>query len=337
MSCGCRGDGHAHCPDPWYGPVFGPQHELFRERVRDFVLREVAPRAAAWEHAGVIGHEVYRAGARGGLLGLTTPPEYGGAGLGDFRYSAVLCEEFGRFDGVTPAFARLNELVVPHLLAVATDEQRQRWLPGIARGELVGEIALHEPGGDIRSTAERDGAHWILTGLKVADAPESDPDLMFVLAGTKCHGLVSFAVERGMGGLSRRTGTASPRTELVLDRVRVPAGNLLGPVVPTELSALVAREALCSAIGALAGARAVFDETFLGMDDFVLPGVPDEDAGLLVELNAELEIAQAAVNHCVYLHSGGEFAPGGTRLRCWATDLQRRVVEAGLRFLCRGR
>uniref|UniRef100_UPI001E610A62 acyl-CoA dehydrogenase family protein n=1 Tax=Streptomyces sp. DH12 TaxID=2857010 RepID=UPI001E610A62 len=123
-----------HTPDR---ALYGPGHEAFRETVRTFLTKEVLPHHERWEKDGVVDREVWRKAGRQGLLGMAVDEEYGGGGTDDFRYSAVLIEEFARAGASGLALSLHNDIVGPYLTGLATDEQKRRWLPGFTSGDQV--------------------------------------------------------------------------------------------------------------------------------------------------------------------------------------------------------
>ena len=151
--------------------VYEPEHEQFREVVREFLAREVAPHAQAWEKAGIVDRHVYQSAGKHGVIGFNVPEEFGGGGVDDFRFNAVVAEELAKAGPGTPAFTLHSDVVAPYLTSLSTREQKQRWLPGFAAGELIGAIAMSEPGAGsdlagIRTRAEADGDTWVLSGAK---------------------------------------------------------------------------------------------------------------------------------------------------------------------------
>src|SRR5215218_1181316 len=122
--------------------LYEPDHDAFRETVRRFVTKEIAPRHVEWEAAGIVPRELYTAAGAQGLLGMAVPEEFAGGGQPDFRFNAILGEEVVAA-GVAGSG---NDLCLPYFLDLATPEQKARWLPGIASGELITAIAMTEPG-----------------------------------------------------------------------------------------------------------------------------------------------------------------------------------------------
>src|SRR6201996_2941597 len=155
--------------------VLEPEHEAFRETIRQFIDRELAPNAERWESDRLVDRSAFVAAGKYGLIGFNMPEEYGGAGVDDFRFNAVIVEELAKFGPAVPGLSLQNDIVGPYFASLATDEQKERWLPGYITGELIGAIAMTEPGAGsdlagIKASAVRDGssedADWILNGSK---------------------------------------------------------------------------------------------------------------------------------------------------------------------------
>ncbi len=173
--------------------LYGPDHEAFRETVRTFLTKEVAPHHERWEKNGVVDRQVWRSAGRQGLLGMAVGEEYGGGGTGDFRYSAVLIEEFARAGVSGLALSLHNDIVGPYLTRLADEEQKRRWLPGFTSGDIVTAIAMTEPGAGsdlqgIRTTATDQGDHYLLNGAKTFISNGILADLVVVVARTTPEG-----------------------------------------------------------------------------------------------------------------------------------------------------
>jgi alkylation response protein AidB-like acyl-CoA dehydrogenase len=152
--------------------LFAPEHDAFRETVRAFLAKEVLPHYEQWEKDGIVSREAWRAAGKQGLLGLAVPEEFGGGGTTDFRYATVLAEEFTRAGAPGLALGLHNDVIGPYLTGLATEEQKRRWLPGIADGTRTMAFAITEPDAgtnshNITTTARRDGDGWVLNGRKI--------------------------------------------------------------------------------------------------------------------------------------------------------------------------
>jgi alkylation response protein AidB-like acyl-CoA dehydrogenase len=334
--------------------VFDPDHEQFREVVREFLAREVAPHAQAWEAAGIVDREVYRAAGKHGVIGFNVPGEFGGGGVSDFRFNAVVAEELAVAGPGTPAFTLHNDIVAPYLISLANPEQQQRWLPGFAAGDLIGAIAMSEPGAGsdlagVRTHAERDGADWVLSGAKTFISSGINADLVIVVTRTDPtaghKGFSLLVVERGMAGFSRgrnlaKIGQKSQDTaELFFDQVRVPAANVLGADGRGfyHLMHNLPAERLSIAVSAVAGARAIFTETVAYAKNRTAFGQPigafQHNRFVLAELDTELDVAQVYVDRCLAGMVAGDLtAVEAAKAKWWTTELQKRVVDACLQL-----
>jgi acyl-CoA dehydrogenase len=330
--------------------VFKAEHEQFRQVVREFLAREVAPHGQAWEDAGIVDREVYRAAGKHGVIGFNVPEQFGGGGVADFRFNAVVAEELAAAGPGTPAFTLHNDIVAPYLMSLGHPEQQQRWLPGFAAGDLIGAIAMSEPGAGsdlagVRTHAERDGDDWILSGSKTFISSGINADLVIVVTRTDPtaghRGFSLLVVERDMPGFTRgrnleKIGLKSQDTaELFFDQVRVPAANLLGQEGRGfyHLMHNLPAERLSIAVSAVAGARAVFDETVTYAKNRTAFGQPigafQHNRFVLAELDTELDLARTYADRCLDGTLTGELtAVEAAKAKWWATELQKRVVDA---------
>ncbi len=293
--------------------IFDTEHEQLRDTATQFIAREVAPNAQKWEEAGIVDRSAYTAAGRYGLIGFNMPEEYGGGGSDDFRFNAVVVEELAKFGFLTPALSVHNDIVGPYLKDLATREQQERWLPGYAAGELIGAIAMSEPGAGsdlagIRTTAVRAGDDWILNGSKTFISAGINSDLVIVVARTDPDaghkGFSLLVVERGMPGFERgrkldKMGQPAQDTaELHFTDVRVPATNLLGEQNRGfyHLMANLPSERLSIAIAAVAGARETYRQTLQYAKDRTAFGQSigsfQHNRFVLAELDTELDIAE---------------------------------------------
>ncbi|MFE5642996.1 acyl-CoA dehydrogenase family protein [Rhodococcus sp. NPDC056516] len=223
--------------------LFEPEHDLFRESYQKFLAQHVAPNHEKWEVQNIVDRDVWVEAGKQGFLGTAVPEEFGGGGVKDFRYNAIITEETtkGGFSGI--GFTLHNDVVAPYLLDLSNDEQKQRWLPGFASGELISAIAMTEPGTGsdlqgIKTKAVRDGDHWVLNGSKTFITNGINADIIIVVACTDpdkgAQGFSLLVVERDMPGFERGRNLdkigmkAQDTAELSFTDVRVPAANLLG-------------------------------------------------------------------------------------------------------------
>ena len=228
---------------------FTDEHDMFREAFRTFLDREMVPHREAWTEAEIVDRDVFAKAGASGFLAMAVPEQYGGAGVDDFRYSQVIVEELTRADLYPHGLGMTlhNDVCLPYFLDYTTDEQKQRWLPGMAKLELIGAFALTEPqhGSDsvaLETTARRDGDHWVLNGTKRWIGNGSIGHVVIVWARDEADGKVKgFVIEREGEGLDSSypegyraeliTGKIGKRAiwqpDIVLDNVRVPEANRL--------------------------------------------------------------------------------------------------------------
>ncbi|AUT46957.1 acyl-CoA dehydrogenase family protein [Achromobacter sp. AONIH1] len=256
--------------------VFRDDHELFRDQVRRFIAQEIAPHYAAWEKAGVTPASLWRRAGEEGLLNCALPEPYGLGG--DFGHAAVVIEELARANYLGIGFSIHSDMVAPYVDAFGTEAQKARWLPAMTRGELIGALALTEPGAGsdlkaIRSRAVRDGDHYVLNGQKTFITNGVNAGLAIVLASTApdlgARGLSLFCVEAGLPGYAKgapldKIGQHSQDTcELFFDDLRLPADCLLGQenAAFEYLTRELARERLAIALRAAASLEGMLEET----------------------------------------------------------------------------
>ncbi|MEU9271358.1 acyl-CoA dehydrogenase family protein [Streptomyces sp. NPDC048251] len=334
--------------------LYTAEHEAFRETVRTFLAKEVLPHHDRWERDGVVSRDVWRAAGRQGLLGLAVPQEYGGGGTDDFRYSAVLIEEFARAGASGVALSLHNDIVGPYLTRLATDEQKRRWLPGFTSGETVTAIAMTEPGTGsdlqgIRTTATDRGDHYLLNGAKTFISNGILADLVVVVARTTPEGGSSgqslLVVERGTKGFERGRNLdkigqkAQDTAELFFDDVRVPKDNLLGGENQAfaALMANLAQERLAIAVGAAAAAEHVLELTRAYVKQREAFGRPlarlQHIRFEIAEMATECAVTRTFVDRCVTEHGAGRLdAVHASMAKWWATELQKRVVDRCLQL-----
>ena len=220
--------------------LFEEEHEALRASFRAWLDKEVVPHHLEWEQAGIVPHELFAAAGRHGFLGMAIPEEHGGGGVDDFRFNLVIGEEI-QAAGVGGAGLGLtlhNDICLPYFLRYCTDEQRERWLPGIASGELITAIAMTEPGigsdlASMSTTAIRDGDDYVVNGSKTFITNGINADLVITAVKTdpsqRHAGMSLVVLERGMAGFERgrnleKIGLHSQDTaELFFTDVAVPA------------------------------------------------------------------------------------------------------------------
>ena len=334
--------------------LFDSDHQAFRELARDFMTRHVAPYHADWEKAGVVDRSVWTEAGRHGLLGMDMPEKYGGGGVGDFRYNAVLDEEIIRVGGSGLGFGLHNDIVGPYLLELTTEEQQERWLPGFCSGEIITAIAMSEPaaGSDlagVQTHARKEGSDYLLSGSKTFITNGILSDLVIVVAKTDteagAHGISLLMVERGMAGFERgrnldKVGLKAQDTaELFFDEVRVPAANLLGAEGRgfVHLMERLPQERLSIAVVAVAACERMVELTTEYVKSRHAFGRPigsfQNTRFRLAEMATTTTVARTFVNHCIAEHLAGRLtAADAAMAKWWTTDLQNEIADICLQL-----
>jgi len=334
--------------------LFNEEHEMFRQAFRRFVEKEVAPYHEQWEKEGMVAREAWLKAGSQGFLGLDVPEEYGGGGVKDFRYNAIVTEELIRVGASGAAFSLHNDVIVPYLVAYSNEEQKQRWLPKVCSGEGITAIAMTEPntGSDlasVRTTAIREGDHYVLNGQKTFISNGILADIVVVVAKTNPearHGGMSlFVVERGMAGFSRgrrleKIGMhAQDTAELFFENVHVPVENRLGEEGQgfIYLMQQLAQERLSIAVVAAAVCEVALEHTITYCRERTAFGQPigtfQNSRFKLAEMKTETEIARVFVDRCIVELNEGRLTPEDAAMaKWWTTELQQKVVSQCLQL-----
>lgn len=330
--------------------LYTDDHEKFRETVRKFVAREVVPKLSEWDANRLIGRDVWRSAGQLGLVGLPGPPEYGGGGVSDYRFRNVIQEELARAcaGSLTSSFALQDDIVLPYFISLADAGQRDRWLPGLCTGELIGALAMTESGAGsdlkgIRTAANKVSGGWRLNGSKTFITSGSQADLIVVVARTSTSTDSAFSlmvVENGMEGFTRgrkldKLGLHGQDTaELFFSDVFVPHDNLLGEEGQgmRELMAHLPMERLSIASTAIACADAAFFWTVDYVQNRYAFGQPIADFQntrfVLAEIATELDVTRAYVDKAITAVGRGELtAVDAAKAKFWATDVQNRATD----------
>ncbi|MFL5843541.1 MAG: acyl-CoA dehydrogenase family protein [Solirubrobacteraceae bacterium] len=335
--------------------IFSPEHDDFRESVRGFLHREAVPHRDRWESEGKLDRDFWRKAAAQGFVGFEAPEELGGLGIDDYRFNAILLEETC-YAGLLPDhFMLQNDVLGPYLVELANPEQQARWLPGFTAGEKIAAIAMSEPGAgsDLRGIAThatRDGDHYVLNGSKTFISSGTQADLIVVAARTSSEARASGAfsllmVEGGMEGFERgrkleKVGRHSQDTaELFFNDVHVPVENLVGEEGTglRNLMRNLARERLCVAVAAVAGARYALDITLEYVKDRKAFGTPigsfQVSRHALAALEADMMAGQAWLDRCILAEVTHDLDHvEAAALKAWTTEMQWRVVDRCLQL-----
>jgi alkylation response protein AidB-like acyl-CoA dehydrogenase len=340
------------------GGFFDPEHESFRSAVRQFVEREVAGRLEGWDEQRIIDRATWLAAGKQGLLGIAVPEEFGGGGNPDYRFRYVLGEELAKVGAasLTSSFSLQDDILIPYIVRLGSEEQRRRWLPGLCAGELIGAIAMTEPsaGSDlqgIRTTATPDGDDWVLNGAKTFITNGIHSDLVIVVARTGSEDEAGpppfglFVVERDAPGFERgrqlhKIGLQAQDTaELFFTDVRVPAANVLGDPVRgfVYLMENLPLERLSIAVTAVAAAQQALTWTtdhVRTRHAFGKPLAAQQTVQFTIaELVTEVDVTRSYVQDAVRAHNRGALtAVDAAKAKWWATEVQKRLVDRCLQL-----
>ena len=332
--------------------LFSTDHEAFRDSFRRFMGQEIAPHHAAWEEQGYVDRAVWRKAGENGFLCMTMPEEYGGAGA-DKLYSVIQMEEISRagFSGI--GYGLHSEIVAPYILRYGTEDQKKKYLPKLASGEMVGAIAMSEPaaGSDlqgIKATAikQPDGS-YLLNGSKTFITNGWHADLTIVVAKTNpaagAKGTSLLLVERSMPGYSvgkrlKKLGLkAQDTSELFFDSVKVPADGLLGGPAQENRGFICLMEQLPwermqIAIGAVAAAQSAIDWTVDYVKERKVFGQPvasfQNTRFTLAELQTQVQIARVFVDKSIELLMQDKLDTATASMaKYWCSDLQCKVMD----------
>ncbi|HMS89393.1 MAG: acyl-CoA dehydrogenase family protein [Acidimicrobiales bacterium] len=331
--------------------IFTEEHDMFRDSFRQFVAKEIAPNVEQWERDGIVPRELFAAAGASGFLGTDVPEHYGGGGVDDFRYNLIIGEEVQRAGsgGAGLGLTLHNDVCLPYFTSLCTDEQKQRWLPGICSGDLITAVAMTEPGigsdlASMTTTAIRDGDTYVVNGSKTFITNGINADLIITAVKTdptqKHKGMSLLVLERGMEGFERgrnleKVGLHSQDTaELFFTDVRVPAENLLGAEGQgfVHLVHNLPQERLSIAAAAVAGAEAALGWTLEYVKERTAFGQPvgsfQNSRFKLAEMRTEIDLAQVFIDRCVEALNVDELtAEEAAEAKWWCTELHKRVVD----------
>jgi alkylation response protein AidB-like acyl-CoA dehydrogenase len=336
--------------------IFEPEHKDFRESVRRFFGEEVVPNHEQWEKDGLVSRELFAKAADKGMLAMSVPEQFGGLGVADFRFNQIIVEEVG-YAGVAGSGLGItlhNDICLPYFLEYCSDEQRERWLPGIADGSLITALAMTEPGigsdlASMSATARRDNGHYVVNGAKTFITNGINADLVITAVKTdpseRHRGISLVVIERGMQGFERGRNLdklglhAQDTAELFFNDVPVPVENLLGEEGKGFLYLVsnLAQERMSIAIAAVSSAQAAFDITLEYVKERTAFGQPvgsfQASRFALAEMKTEIELATVYVDQAVMALNAGELSPEDAAMaKWWSTELQGRVVDTCLQL-----
>lgn len=329
--------------------LFREEHELYRQTARRFLEQEVAPHHDQWEEQGYVDRAVWLKAGELGLLCPTMPEAYGGSGV-DRLYSVVLMEEIARVNATGLGFGLHSEIVAPYLLNYGTEAQKQHYLPAMARGEVIGAIAMTEPsaGSDlqgVRTTASDQGEHFLVNGSKTFITNGWHADVVITVVKTNpaagAKGTSLLLVDRGMDGFEKgrrlkKVGMKAQDTaELFFDQVKVPKRQLLGHLNQgfVYLMEELPWERLQIAISAVSSAQAAIDWTIDYTSERKAFGQAvaqfQNTRFTLAELQTEVQVAQVFVDRCTSLLLEKRLDTATASMaKYWCSDLQCKVLDA---------
>ncbi len=331
--------------------IYNDEHQLFAQSVREFVNKEITPHNPKWEKDKMVSRESWQRLGEAGFLCMQVDEKYGGLGIKDFRYNAIVIEELGHTGCGGPAvgYPLHSDIVCPYIEHYGTEAVKQKWLPKMVSGDAISAIAMTEPGAGsdlqgMRATAIDKGDYYLLNGSKTFITNGYLSDLVVVAAKTNpqlgAKGISLFVVETGMKGYSKgkpfeKAGLHAQDTcELFFENVEVPKENLLGKegegfkYLMTELS----QERLVVGLGAVALAEAVFTATIQYTKDRIAFGKPisqlQNTRFKLAEIATEIQVGRTFADKCLELHCEKKLdQASASACKYWLTDMQCKVAD----------
>lgn len=332
--------------------AYNEDHDMFRDTVRKVFADHMVPFLEQHEEEGIVGREAWKALGEAGMLCPTVSEENGGLGL-DFGYNAVIAEELA-YIGSAAGFTLQSDITVNYFERLGTEEQRQKYLPGMISGDVITAIAMTEPGAGsdlqgVRTTAKRDGDDYVINGSKTYITNGQNCDVVIVVAKTDpslgAKGTSLLLVDAGTEGFERgrnldKIGQHSADTsELFFNDCRVPKENLLGGEGRGFINLMeeLPQERLSIAVSCQAGAQRALDEAVgftkdrkaFGQTVFEFQNTKFTLAGLA----AELQVGWAHLDWALKRHIAGELTTAeASSAKLWHSELQGRVCDAALQL-----
>ena len=321
---------------------------MLREAIARFVETEFVPNDARWRRQHHVDKDAWRKIGAAGFLCMDVPAKYGG-GDGDFRHETLLYEELNR-RGLSGFGQGVHSICAHYVLNHGTEEQKQRWLPRMARGELIGAIAMTEPGAGsdlkgIRTRAVRDGDHYVVNGSKIFITNGGSAELLMLVVRTdpndRSHGLSILMVETpGLAGyrvgrvLDKMGFDAQDTAELFFEDVRVPVDCRLkeeGEGMYMLMGDLP-YERLLIAVGGIAAMEGALEETIRYVNERKIFGQPvmayQNTRFKLAECATNTRVARVFVDHCIQQIVAGTLDPEtAAMVKYWVTDMQQKVID----------
>ena len=330
--------------------IYDEDHEAFRSSVREFLERSVIPFVEEYATNKAIPREFWLEAGKQGFLGLEIPEEYGGAGAGDYRFNAVATEELSKVNAALGSCWGIHaDITAPYIVALGTEEQKQRWLPGVAAGEILLAIGMTEPSGGsdlaaLKTTAVKDGDDWVINGSKTFITNGYSADLVITAVRTspekKARGITLFAIPADAPGFSRgrkldKVGQdESDTAELFFENVRLGDDHIIGELDGGFIHMMqkLPQERLGCSISNIAHAKQILLETLQYTKERQAFGVPigtfQHSKFLLAELFTQIEVSEAFLDQCVVAHDKGELTPvDAAKAKWWTSQIQNDVLD----------
>jgi alkylation response protein AidB-like acyl-CoA dehydrogenase len=330
--------------------IYDEDHEAFRSSVREFLERSVIPEVETYAENKGIPREFWLEAGKQGFLGLEIPEEYGGAGAGDYRFNAVMGEELSKVNAALGSCWGIHaDITAPYIVALGTEEQKQRWLPGVAAGEILLAIGMTEPSGGsdlaaLKTTAVRDGDEWVINGSKTFITNGYSADIVLTAVRTspekKAKGITLFAIPATAEGFSRgrkldKVGQdESDTAELFFENVRLGDDHIVGELDGGFIHMMqkLPQERLGCAVSNIAHAKQILLETIQYAKDRKAFGQSigqfQHSKFLLAELVTKIEVSEAYLDQCVVAHAKGELTPvDAAKAKWWTSEIQNDVLD----------
>ncbi len=330
--------------------IYDEDHEAFRASCAAFLAKHVEPHLEDYLQEKALPRDFWLAAGAEGFLGLEIPEAFGGAEAGDFRFNAVWDEELSKLNAALASCVAIHtDIAVPYLVDLCTEEQKARWLPGCASGEILTAIAMTEPGGGsdlaaLKTTAVRDGDEWVINGSKTFITNGFSADLVITAVRTSpdkgAKGISLFAIEATDPGFSRgrkldKVGQSEADTaELFFEDVRLGDDRLIGDVDQGFIYMMqrLPQERISCSVSNIAHAKQILDETIQYAHDrqaFKQPiGSLQHNKFLLAELVTKIEVAESFVDAAVLAHTRGEAtATDAAKAKWWSSEIQNDVLD----------
>jgi len=334
---------------------FEEEHDIFRSHVRKFIDRECVPHVDQWLADGIVPKEAWLKAGQAGLLCMSQPEEYGGAG-GNFLHTTILAEEMADALVEGPGWGLHNDIVAPYIAHYGSEDQRQKWLPKMATGENIGAIAMTEPGTGsdlqgIKTTAVKDGNHYVINGQKTFITNGQNSNIIIVVAktdpekGAKGTSLIVVETDEVEGfkrgrNLEKLGQHAQDTSELFFDDVRVPTSNLLGEEEGqgfVQLMEQLPQERLLVGVQAVAAAEAALKLTAEYVKERKAFGRSIADFQntrfTLAEVKTQVTVGRMIVDRSIEMLMANELdAITGAMIKLWTSEMEFKIMDECLQL-----